>query len=400
MIFEHLNQLTELGLTTDALYFVKKNFALLNVEQGHSVFFGFLKSIVDSALISNWDIDDESVENMAYFIKKFFDRSLSTYNYQHCSEYFEKFEKIFYRIKHISNARRYFWLSHYANRAAIALDRTSIPLSKEPDNISKMYAQSEKYCKDAGSDNELLLQIVVDNFNRHYIYRHSLTLDIVQKTYECLFKISQTFSEESMLLDYHLLLLEYLTFKMSDELKSESDYLELMMRVTDTRKKCQSSFFSLKLYLLEIYILIYLGRFSDADTILNQAFEFVHKKEMRSYVYKLTYIKAHILIFQNNSSTESASYQQMFLAFEQMIEQRKDAPNDLMREIFLVVELVRSIEKHGFSFIQMIPTSLCDENKYLLDEICKYIRGEYVVKKDLYDMPSYFVFNDISFPNI
>lgn len=400
LIFEHLNQLTEQGLTTDALYFVKKNFALLNVEQGHSVFFGFLKSIVDSALISNWDIDDESVENMAYFIKKFFDRSLSTYNYQHCSEYFEKFEKIFYRIKHISNARRYFWLSHYANRAAIALDRTSIPLSKEPDNISKMYAQSEKYCKDAGSDNELLLQIVVDNFNRHYIYRHSLTLDIVQKTYECLLKISQTFSEESMLLDYHLLLLEYLTFKMSDELKSESDYLELMMRVTDTRKKCQSSFFSLKLYLLEIYILIYLGRFSDADTILNQAFEFVHKKEMRSYIYKLTYIKAHILIFQNNSSTESASYQQMFLAFEQMIEQRKDAPNDLMREIFLVVELVRSIEKHGFSFIQMIPISLCDENKYLLDEICKYIRGEYVVKKDLYDMPSYFVFNDISFPNI
>lgn len=106
-----------------------------------------------------------------------------------------------------------------------------------------MYAQSEKYCKDAGSDNELLLQIVVDNFNRHYIYRHSLTLDIVQKTYECLFKISQTFSEESMLLDYHLLLLEYLTFKMSDELKSESDYLELMMRVTDTRKNVSHPFF-------------------------------------------------------------------------------------------------------------------------------------------------------------
>lgn len=400
LIFQHLNRLTEQELTTDALYFVKKNFALLNVEQGHSAFFVFLKYIADSALISNWDTDDESVENMAYFIKKFFDRSLSTYNYQHCSEYFEKFEKIFCHIKHISNSRRYFWLSHYANRAAIALDRTSIPLSKEPDNISKMYALSEKYCKYANSDNELLLQIVVDNFNRYYIYRHSLTFNIVQSTYKCLLKIRQTFSKESMVLDYHLLLLEYLTFKMSGESKSESDYIELMTRVIDTRKKCQSSFFTLKLYLLEIYILIYRGCFSDAEIILSQTFEFVHKKEMRSYIYKLTYIKAHILIFQNNSLTESASYQQMFLAFEQMLEQRKDAPNDLMREIFLVVELIRSIEEHGFSIMQIVPTSLCNENKHLLDEICKYIRGGHVVNKDLYNMPSYFVFNNISFPNI
>ena len=400
LIFENLNQLTDYRLTADALYFVKKNFTLLNAEQGHSAFLRFLKQIADSALISTWDTDDESVENMAYFIKKFFDRSLSTYNYQCCLEYFEKFEKTFCDITHISDSRRCFWLSHYANRAAIALDRTSIPLFEEPDKVSKMYAQSERYCIDAGSDKELLLQIIVDNFNRHYIYRHSLTFDIVQNTYNRLFEISQTIFIESMLLDYHLLLLEYLKFKMGHDPKSELDYLDLNKRVANTRKKCLSSFYILKLYMLEIYILIDLGHLSDADTILNQAFEFVHKKEMRSYIYKLTYIKAHMLIFQNDPSTESESYQQIFLAFEQIMEQRKDVPNDLMREIFLIVTLARSIEKHDFSCIQILPPSLCDESRDLMQEICKYIRGEHVEKKDLFDMPSYFIFNNISFPNI
>lgn len=400
LIFENLNQLTDYRLTADALYFVKKNFTLLNAEQGHSAFLRFLKQIADSALISTWDTDDESVENMAYFIKKFFDRSLSTYNYQCCLEYFEKFEKTFCDITHISDSRRCFWLSHYANRAAIALDRTSIPLFEEPDKVSKMYAQSERYCIDAGSDKELLLQIIVDNFNRHYIYRHSLTFDIVQNTYNRLFEISQTIFIESMLLDYHLLLLEYLKFKMGHDPKSELDYLDLNKRVANTRKKCLSSFYILKLYMLEIYILIDLGHLSDADTILNQAFEFVNKKEMRSYIYKLTYIKAHMLIFQNDPSTESESYQQIFLAFEQIMEQRKDVPNDLMREIFLIVTLARSIEKHDFSCIQILPPSLCDESRDLMQEICKYIRGEHVEKKDLFDMPSYFIFNNISFPNI
>lgn len=400
LIFENLNQLTENRLTADALYFVKKNFALLNAEQGHSAFLRLLKQIVDSALISTWDTDNKSVEYMAYFIKKFFDRSLSTYNYQYCSEYFEKFEKIFCDITHISDSRRCFWLSHYANRAAIALDRTSIPLSEEPDKVSKMYAQSERYCIDAGSDKELLIQIIVDNFNRHYIYRHSLTFDIVQNTYDRLFEISQTNFEGSMLLDYHLLLLEYLKFKMGNDPKSELDYLDLNERVENTRKKCLSSFYILKLYMLGIYILIDIGHFSDADAILNQAFKFAHKKEMRSYIYKLTYIKAHILIFQNDPSMEFESYQQIFLTFEQMMEQRKDAPNDLMREIFLIVTLVRFIEKHDFNCIQMLPPSLCDESKNLIQEIGKYTRGEYVEKKDLFDMSSYFIFNNISFPNI
>lgn len=400
LIFKNINLLTEHGLTADALYFVKTNFALLNEEQGHSAFLRFLKHIADSALISKWDTDNDSVETMAYFIKKFFDRSLSTYNYQHCSEYFEKFEKVFKDISHISKSRRNFWLSHYANRAAIALDRTSVPMSDEPCTVSKMYAQSERYCNDADSDKELLLQITIDNFNRHYVYRHDLILNIVQDTYNYLLKYKQTTLEESMLLDYHLLLLEYLKFKMHNDMIDEKNYFDVLERVMNTRKRCQSSFYTLKLYMLEIYIRIDLELFSDADTCLSEAFEFAYKKDMRSYIYKLTYIKAHILIFQDDPTAESDSYQQIFLAFQQMMEQRKDAPNDLMREIFLVVRMARFIEEHGFSFAEMFPQSLSDASRNLLQELCKYISGEHVEKKNLFDMQSYFTFNNISFPTI
>lgn len=247
---------------------------------------------------------------------------------------------------------------------------------------------------------ELLLQITIDNFNRHYVYRHDLTSVIVQDTYNYLLKYKQTTLEESMVLDYHLLFLEYLKFKMHDDMIDEKNYCDLLERVMNTCKRCQSSFYTLKLYMLEIYVRIDLELFSDADTCLSKAFEFAYKKDMRSYIYKLTYVKAHILIFQDDPTAVSDSYQQIFLAFQQMMEQHKDAPNDLMREIFLVVRMAHFIEEHGFSFVEMFAKFLSDASRNLLQELCKYISGEHVEKKNLFDMQSYFTFNNISFPNI
>lgn len=400
LIFKNLNQITKYGLTSQALNFVKNNYSSLNIEQGHSKFWSFLKQIADSALISNWDTDEESVENMSFFIKKFFDRSLSTYNYQNCMEYYEKFKNIFCQITNISDSRRFFWLSHYANRVAIALDRASAPLSIESDKISEMYAQSKKYCENAGSDPELLLQITVDDFNRHYIYKHNLSLNIVQSTYKRLREIKETFHNESIFLEYHLLLLKYLNFKMCDEARSEVDYFELRTQIVNARKKCVSAFYIFKLYILEIYILIDIRSFEDASAILNETFEHVYKREMKSYIYKLTYIKAYILEIQNTSKTEHALNPQIILAFDQIIDQHKNAPNALLREIFLIVRLARSIEEHKISCIKLLPSSMCKENRNLMQKICKYIKGEQVEKTELFNMPSYFIFNNISFPNI
>lgn len=394
LIFQNLNAITQYSLTKDALIFVRQNYILLNSEQGHSTFLVFLKHIADAALTKKWDTDEESVEIMAYFIKKFFDRSLSTYNYQHCLHYFNEYKKIFVNIRHISDSRRYFWLSHYANRVAISLDRYTVPLSEEPEEITEMYALSKEYCKNADSNPELLLQIAVDDFNRHYIYRHDLTITTILSFRDELLDIRQNISEKNMILEYHLLLVEYLALKLKNHKDTDTEYKQLRKKVSLTRKKCISAFYILKLYILEIYINIDLENLSEAGALLSEAFEFAFKKEMRSYIYKLTYIKAHICIFTEKSQKSSESYRLIELAFEQLVKLRNNAIKDLKREIFLLVRLVHFIRAYNPDHILVLKQTLNADMARLIDEICDSTSG------GLFDMKSYYIFKDISFPAI
>lgn len=398
LVFERLSKLSDIGLTSVALKFVRNNYAALNEEHGHATFFQFLKHIADSALACDWDTDEESIENMAYFIKKYFDRALSTYNYQDCLDYFKKFEKIFTALKHISNKRRAFWLSHYANRAAIALDRTSNPLATEPVAVSALYDCSQSYCTSAGFHRELRLQIIVDNFNRHYVYRHDLTAEIIQSTYKQLSQIKHEELSEPMVLKYHLLLLEYLRCKMVG--CSESDMTALLVQVKEACKGCTSSFYTIKLFTLELYILIDLRLFSDAANLLSPVFEFAYKKEMRSYVYKLTYIKAHLMIFQDGFTISSSAYKQIALALEQMMSTRGNMANDLKREVFLVVRMAKIIATHEPDRLSSFACLQSNDSRELLQDLCAYTQGEPSKMKDLFGMESYYVFEGVSFPTI
>ena len=152
--------------------------------------------------------------------------------------------------------------------------------------------------------------------------------------------------------------------------------------------------------MLKIYIFIELRRLSNAETLLKEAFEFAYRRDMRSYIYKLTYIKAHILIFQADTKAEADIQQQIFLAFRQLMEQRKDAPNDLMREIFLVVRMAHFINEQELYASEILPKSLSDGSCNLLREVYGYIKGQHTEHERLFGMQSYFTFNKISFPNI
>ena len=209
-IFQHLDELNQAGLSSVALQFVSQQFNLLRDEQGHDTFIEFLNIIANSALTNTWDTDERTTEIMAFFIKKFFDRSLSTYNHQRCIDYFKKYEKIFNSLNNMSIERRNFWLSHYANRAAIALDRESLPLKPEPEPVTELYKTSESYSEQADNYDQLILQITIDNFNRHYVYRHDLTPNHIKLFYEKLLELKKKEMSNSIILDYHLLLMEYL----------------------------------------------------------------------------------------------------------------------------------------------------------------------------------------------
>ena len=398
LIIQHLIKLSSIGLCSAALQFVWVQFPILREEQGHKTFFAFLKYIADSALEGGWDIDEECTERMAFFIKKFFDRALSTYNDQNCRNYFLEFEKIFKKLRHISEGKRNFWLAHYANRAAIALDRRSTPLTEEPAEAGKLYELSELYSKRADNREQLILQITVDNFNRHYVYRHDLTMNIISDSLESLCQLKDNGMTDSMVLDYHLLLLEYL----SDQAMpfDGQDILNLLDRVRNIRQRSDSAFYTIKLYFLELTILASYHRWNEANECISQALAFAYKKEMRPYVYKLTYIRTHLTIFEKKDMDTPEVYQQAVLALEQIIDAHGSMMQNLKRESFLLVQLIRIIINFKSNEISTLISNYSQETQELLNTICAYIQGKPTEIDKLLDMRSYFVVEDVNFPTI
>ncbi len=394
-VFQHLGELNQVGLATVALQFVKQQFNALRDEQGHKTFFKFLNAIVDSAIKNTWDIDEQCTEIMAYFIKKYFDRALSTYNYQNCFQYFKKFEEIFKSLKHMAISRRNFWLSHYANRAAIALDRESQPLTDEATSVTELYELSELYSEKADDYNQLMLQIVVDNFNRHYVYRHDLTIKDIKYFYRELLILKENGIADTMVLEYHLLLLEYL--QNQTKLSNAQDFLK---RVRNTSQRSSSAFYTLKLYVLEVTVLISLHQWADATACLSRASKFAYKKEMRSYVYKLSYIKAHLILLENGKVNSPAVYQQAVLAMEQMIATHGNMVQNLKREIFLLIQLMRIITTQRPDKISDLLNYYSKDNQELIHEICEYIQKNPKETDNLFHMQSFFIVDGINFPTI
>lgn len=396
LILENLDKLYETELTTDALHFVRFHFPTYNSEHGYISSFRFLRQVANAALSDIWATSEESVENMAYFIKKYFDRALSTRNYKDCLDYYPKFEALFQNISYISPQRRNYWLAHYTNRLAIMHDRGTAPTGVELPSAKSYYSQSNDYCTKAGSPVDLQFQICIDEFNRHYVYRHDLNSTLVAQTLNDLNLIKQNSAFSSSSLDYHLLLLEYVKGKMCTHEKPTEQFLVL---IKSTREKIMSPFYKLKLYMLESYILIELDRLSDADALLSHAFELAYKSEMRQHIYKLTYISAYLKIFQSRGEVTESAYKQIVLAFEQLMHTRGEFPNDLKREIYLAIHLISLIVSRDPEKITHLAKQKSTEVQLLLNEI-KERSSSLEPVDSLFSMQSYFVYHSINFPSI
>ena len=242
------------------------------------------------------------------------------------------------------------------------------------------------------------MQISVDNFNRHYFYRHDLSAEIIRSALEELHSIERDKLSDRLVLDYHLLLLEYMA-NCSKEKQGELNALK--NKVVALRSQCGSSaFYTYKLYLLEIYILIGQKQFSEAVELLSLAFEHAYRKDMRSYIYKLSYIKAQLILLQDCKDTREEAYRYAVLTLEQLLDARKDSPNDLKREIFLVAELLRLIDAQYPSQLDSLIEAQCEETRKILNEIREYIKGKCDNKNNLIEMSSYYVFENINFPMV
>ncbi len=395
LIFRRLKDFQNDELVTTALQFVNAQLPALREEQSHTAFFELLKHIAKYVLQGGWDINEKSTQTVAFLIKKFFDRALSTHNEQECSGHFEAFESLFLKLEHISEGRRYFWLSHYANRAAIAEDRKSDPLTAEPDRVKELYDCSERYSQMADEHEQLALQIAVDNFNRHYVYRHDLTPKMAADTLEALRKLECRGLKGAMVLTYHLLLLEYL----SAQEMPPSEELKLLDWVSEVREKSDSPFYTMKLYLLELTLLAKLGRWAQANARHAQALELAYKKGMRQFIYKLTYIKTFLTQFEKGEADDPEVYRLAVLAMRQMLHAHENSEHSLKREVFLLVELMDVIDRLKPNAADKLDWSR-SEGRELLDEIYGHVQGKSGKTDDLLCMKSYFVVNGISFPTI
>lgn len=397
LVLEKFGELCNMGLINQLLLFLKNNYTPLYEEQGHYKFFSFLDIAMKTFISNDWDADYESIEIIAYFIKKYFDRALSTYNYSEVGRNYGAVKAKFISLKHLPEPRKNYWLCHFSNRAAIVADRASDVLRGGAYNdADELYKESRERCSDAGNPAELRMQILIDEFYRHYVYRHSLKSTILNSFHDDLCELDASELHEIISLQYHLLLMEYMKLKLSnagtDKLK------ELTKIVISLRGKCNSPFYVIKLYLIETYILIETEEYSKAYELLDKAKEYALMKDMRGWIYKLSCSKAFLMKICPSIEKEIDLQDQILIAFKQFVRIRKNSIQDLKREIFLPIELAKMSEDSTRRMIVEC-IKVQDNAETFWGELNNHILSKKTSNGIDY-FSSYFTIHGISFPNI
>lgn len=399
-IFASAEKLKSANILNLAISFVAKNFNHLNEESDYIKFQKLLYNITRWAVAEQpapWD-DEESVEHIAFFIKKFWDRTLSTHQQEKYKSYFSEIEQCFENLTHISKQRRAFWLCHYANRCAIAMDRESAPLAAESKGIVEQYKRSQDYCNQAGAPQDLRLQLIVDNFYRHYVYRHNLTICHLHQATSDLKVLTTLAEHECEIRDYHLFLFQYLQTKIHS--LSDVDSETFLTNLTTAINKFHTEFYQIKLYQLKIYVLCDLRRFSEAEDVLKTALELAYRKDMRTIIYRFTYISAYLAKWRKME--EETIRARKVLALRQILRTYGDFVPSLKREIFLLKDLMKSMNQYAAQDLQKLIDAQNAPCQEMLAAINQNINQDTTLSKDgdLFQMHSYFLINGIDFPTI
>lgn len=397
LVLEKFGELCNMGLINQLLLFLQNNYTPLYEEQGHYKFFSFLDLAMKTFISNDWDADCESIEIIAYFIKKYFDRALSTYNYSEVRHYYEAVKVKFTSLKHLPETRKNYWLCHFSNRAAIVADRASdILLGGAHNDADALYKESRERCSDAGNPTELRMQLIIDEFYRYYVYDHSLKDTILNSLYNDLHEFNADELSNAFSLHYHFVLMEYMKLKLEN---AEADKLKKLLKaVISLKKKCNSPFYIIKLYLIEIYILIEIKEYRKAYELLSEAKEYALMKDMRGWIYKLSCTKTFLMKICPSIEKEINLQGQICIAFEQFVRMRKNSIQDLKREIFLLVELAKmSDDSTKRKIIECIKAQ--DNTQDFWGTINNHILGNQTPNGIKY-FKSYFTIDGISFPNI
>lgn len=401
LIFEKFKYIENLNLAVPALKYVKNNLPYFNKEQGHDSMYALYEKIANAAINCNFD-GKYCVCEMTELMKKVLDRALSTYHNNECYMYAMAFIDKIEVAKYISETNKNYWLSHFFNRAAIAAERgikASALEERYHFTAEELYNKSEKCCKTAGNPDELLLQIIVDNFNRHYVYSSDLSAVTVLKAKSELDNLKPSSIKRELCLEYHKILFDYLAVRLGVFNGNKLDVIEEIYTKTDnilSEQNGKSTFYITKLYLVKIYILIEKHQYRLADDTAKEALDFVYMNELRRYVYKFTYVRAQLAdLIEKTVSSKEKKFDNAVLALRQFLDAKSRDGENIIREIYVVVELLSYIRKNSDN---KFAASFLDSKNKIQSKLWDYVCGKN--EDQLFSKPSYFVFNNVNFPAI
>ena len=387
-VIENLAVLLKSPLAEKALAFVRDNQNQLSYEQSYERYYRFLERTMMVALETHWDVSYEICSCMSALLKRYFDRCLSTRRNELCLQRGLQIVKMTEGLQNFSKTDKAFWLSHFYNRMAIAQER----LAKEhPDFClaEKYYNLSSKYAKQAGNPPELLLQLIVDEINRYYVYQHTLKFDQIKNALSRLSMLDEEKIGRKSCLRYHICLYRYLTYKLSSVEFDDKIIEDLLGHIALAEAAQPNRFYEFKLLMLKAYLFLEVRRYADAYNFVSKAEQIAYEGEMRQNIYKLSYIKAQLLKFDTSLKFDNeTSHSLSVAALLQFADVHK---YDLHREIFLLSKLLSDIssrdKKHCKRLIELQPA----EVQILLEQ---------VLNNDATLNNSYFRFNGIDFPII
>lgn len=298
-IIENLHEILKAPFAQSAMQYIKTNLSMISNENSYEKVFQFLEKTMLTTLQTDLGTNNEVHEIILFLNKKYLDRCLSTRRNGDCIKWGYAIIEKTKTLENFPNKSKAYWLSHFFNRMAIGMERLSIQKCDMP--VTEYYYHlSAEYMAIAGNPPELILQQVIDNFNRAYVYNRSVSLALVKYSVRQLENLKTEEIERKACLRYHICLLHYIEQRLTTPRLNESFIDEMWEKIAWAETADINRFYKFKLMMIKAYLLLERNRYSESGEFILKAERLAYEGEMRSNIYKLSYVKAQLSKFCPN----------------------------------------------------------------------------------------------------
>ena len=157
-----------------------------------------------------------------------------------------------------------------------------------------------------------------------------------------------------------------------------------------------SPYYSLKTRILRIYVLIFEKAYEAAEAQYLDALEYAYNREFRQFIYRLNFIYAHLIMWENRLSANGNDFADIsLLALKQLVDTKIGSDNsfsiDDLRESKTVLRLITMCKNKYPNYLNEFTDSQKEFIKKIIND------NKYAPK--MTDSILEFRFNGVQFPN-